>query len=920
MGEKIVVGPINQGLRNNRKPFNIDNDSFPVLINAYQWRGRVKRKRGTSFLCRLQRRLGVTDGSGNFSTTILPVPITTGISSFKIGTDTFTDPGGASPVTLITNGSGAGTLDRTTGALTITGSTQINTAVIFYPTLPVLGLRDLILAVNQYPKTLAFDTRYSYGILSSSPYTAYDVSFYKNPLTASLPGYVQKGTWTPTSWNSQDYQQYWSVNYQGAIWVTNGITQPFVATNIGMQFKTISTVDNITGGPPAIVDITFTSPAGLVVGDFLFINEVVSTTGINWQTGYVIAINVGADPAKVTVEFPNATIATNGTGGIAQYLTNRSDVTKDCLRFYDGDPVDQNGNFLTGHGWVNFSPPLSQGPYTIDDLPAATYYLVGAKMIVPFKDRLLFLGPVVQTSSGTPKYLQDAVIYSSNGTPYYTASYTNTPSATVDTPTSVTNVFNPILVPDNQTAFPPGYFEDQAGFGGFVVQGSDQPINTCETNNDVLIVGFSFGQTKLVYSGNDIVPFSFYLISNELGSGSTFSSINMGDSVLSRGSRGYITTDQSNADRFDLQIPDEAFQIRLADNGAERFTAIRDFLNEWIYFTYPKSNLAYKFPSQTLQFNYRDNSFAQFNESYTAYGLFRKVTGNTWANIGDIFPTWGSWNEPWNAGSSNLLQPQIIAGNQQGFVVVRDDGTNESNSLTIQNIVSSTSTVTSPNHNLETEDYIVISGATGTVAPFVNGKIFSVFIPSNSTDTFTLNPPLPTGLTYLGGGLIKRMYVPFIQTKQFPMGWGMGRKTRIGVQQYLLTATSKAQIQLLIYLSQNADDPYNDGPIVPATNSVNNSLIYSTVLYTCPESCNLGLTPANSSLQMICDIDSTGTNASSPQAEIWHRVNTSLIGDSVQLGFSLSDAQMRDITFTNQFAEIELHGFVIDVTPSSLLS
>src|SRR6266478_5445087 len=33
----------------------IDNDSFPTLINAYQWRGRVKRKRGTSLLGRLKR-------------------------------------------------------------------------------------------------------------------------------------------------------------------------------------------------------------------------------------------------------------------------------------------------------------------------------------------------------------------------------------------------------------------------------------------------------------------------------------------------------------------------------------------------------------------------------------------------------------------------------------------------------------------------------------------------------------------------------------------------------------------------------------------------------------------------------------------------------------------------------------------------
>jgi hypothetical protein len=55
MGEKLVIGPIEKGLRTDRTPFVIDNDNFPSLINAYQWRGRVKRKRGTTLLGRLNR-------------------------------------------------------------------------------------------------------------------------------------------------------------------------------------------------------------------------------------------------------------------------------------------------------------------------------------------------------------------------------------------------------------------------------------------------------------------------------------------------------------------------------------------------------------------------------------------------------------------------------------------------------------------------------------------------------------------------------------------------------------------------------------------------------------------------------------------------------------------------------------------------
>jgi len=113
MGEKLIVGPINKGYRTDREPFVIDNDNFPTLINAYQWRGRLKRKRGTVFLGRLNRFLGTTNGAGNLVVTINPHPIDSGIISVVIGSDLFTDQGGASPVNMITNSSGSAVLNFT---------------------------------------------------------------------------------------------------------------------------------------------------------------------------------------------------------------------------------------------------------------------------------------------------------------------------------------------------------------------------------------------------------------------------------------------------------------------------------------------------------------------------------------------------------------------------------------------------------------------------------------------------------------------------------------------------------------------------------------------------------------------------------------------------------------------------------------
>jgi len=893
MTTKLIVGPIDKGLTTNRLPFNIDNNSFPTLINAYQWRGRIKRKRGTEFLTRLQVFLGVTNGSGDLAVTISTTPILVGISSFVIGTDIFVDPGGASPVNLITNGSGSATLNRATGVLTITGSIAA-TNVNYFPRLPVLGLEDFILNTEEFTQTICFDTKYSYGILPAFPYTSYNVSFYKNPAVdaVTLPGYVPKATWTPLSWNGQDYQQFWTINYEGAFWATNGIEIPFDPTNVGMQYGTVTTVTVVS---PTSATLAIAGHP-LVIGDFIFVNEVLTTTGINFQTGYVTAVVAGV---SVTAIFPNAAIATNGTGGIAQYLTNRSDATKDCIRYYDGDPT--NGSiiapgFLQGKGWVNFMPPLSQSTFTVGDAPPAQYYLVGARIITAYKDRLIFFGPVIQTSAVSSQiYLADTIVYCQNGTPFYAASYTNKPTATIDTPTSASNVFFPFLVPENQTASPPSWFSDQTGFGGYIDSGLDESINTLGSNEDALILGFDTQNVRMVYTGNDIVPFNLFIINSELGSTSTFSSINMDQGVMARGNRGYTITSQTSTQRIDLDNPDKVFEVANVNNGTERFTAQRDFINEWIYFSYcanDEDETQYRFPTETFQLNYRDNSWAVFRECYTTYGQFKKLQGFIWATVGFVYPTWADWNDPWDSGISTQLQPLVIGGNQQGFILIRGIGTGEGNSLIINNIVGSL--VSSPEHCLDNGDYIVITGVLGSIGQYVNGKTFSVVSPTISG--FTLNPAIPTG-TYLGGGLISRRHVPDIKTKQFPLAWEIERKTRIGVQQYLLNKTARGEITLKIYLSTDNTNAYNDGPIVPEIEPENNGLIYSTVLYTCPESTNLGLTPANTNLQQLNLIGTNG-QSSNNQQQLWHRINTSLLGDTVQLGFTLSDAQMRSLLAT----------------------
>ena len=909
MGQKLILGPFDKGLQKNVTAFVIDNNAFPTLLNAYQWRGRVKRKRGTEFLGRGTRFFNSTSTSYNSGLTTFTLngdgvgnilsnaswtletngSIVLGSVTITIGGNTYTDlsmDGTLSP---------SGSINYASGEITLPEAGNAASAVFrYYPNLPSMGFEDLDLRPTVQTGNIAFDTTYAYNVLSSFPYSNYSVSFYKNPPSSGT--YTQKTNSTPVKWNGQNYQQFFTTNYQNAFWATNGLTVPFDISKVSMQFKPIVTVTVLT---PTTATLNIVAH-GLVVGDFVFVNEVLTTTGINFQTGYVTTVT---NANNVIVTFPNANLATNGTGGIAQYLTSSSDSTKDCMRWYDGDPTNGNPTnpILNGTGgWVNFCPPLSFDNYSIADLPQLKYYLVTAKIVFSYRDRLVFLGPVVQSSSGSPIYLRDTAIFSQNGTPYYTCSFDGDP-------TLPTTMFNALLVPTDQTATANAWFEDVLGYGGSRSAGRSEEIRSFEFNEDVPIIGFQTIQTRFIYTSNDLQPFDFYLINTEYGTTSTFSVINTDQGVISRGSRGLVITSQVACQRIDPLIPDQVFEMKLINNGTERMCAQRDFNNEWIYFTYPSNqDKLNNFPTETLFYNYRDQSWAIFREAFTTYGLFRKSTGFTWATVGLIYPTWTSWNDPWNSGTSTLLQPEVVGGNQQGFWIIKAQGTAEAASLYIKNI--SGTIVTSPDHCLNEGDFVLIKNCLGTVGIEVNGNIFSVM---NATkDTFTLNPTI-TGGTYLGNGTITKLFRPYIQTKQFPGFWDRGLKTRLGPQQYLFTKTNTGKIQLLIFLSQNSNDPYNIGAIVPQPGPLNSSLVYSTVLFTCPESINLGLTPANINLQSPAAIQ---------QAQIWHRMNTGLIGDTVQIGFTLSDDQMRDPTLGYQYDEIELHSCILDLNPAGYLA
>lgn len=917
MADQIRIGKEPRGQKTDRTAFNIDNNAFPVLFNAYAWRGRVKRKRGTIFLGQLQRQMqsvanstpptdwqvgqiGILDGSGNISVNLIslfsletsstlafrPTSSSTSPILLSDGINTYTEPS-TPDGTLIGTPSGLGTINYATGQITITGGAPVGILIgtfSYFPGLPVMGLKDFIPSntTAQYPLQLSFDTTYSYQVKqSSSLVNFYTTNFYKNSKN-------------PVFWTGADYQQFWTTNYQGALWATNN--KP------GFHFLKGT---YISGSGTSIIRFQFNDPSGapfqtLVINDVLWFNEWPNTTTINEITGTVTNI-VNATTGTYDVTFTsNQTVS--GIG-IAQMLTN-SLPNKDGIRWYDGDPTGGTGLPTgTGLGWVNFAPPLTEATVSIDNYTAKKYYLVGALIISRFKDRLIFFSPFIQSTDGTdPILLQDTALWSQNGTPYYTVSDSSNTAS---------------LVPINETASPKAFIVDQTGFGGFLPAGISQPIITVSNNEDVLLVGFGGDgrKTRFVYTGNDLQPFLFFSINSELPSSATFSAIALDKGAIDIGQYGIAMTDQQSSQRIDLDIPDSVFQIQALNNGVQRVNAIRDFFREWIYFTYPVNNSPTKFPTQSFLFNYRDNTWAVLYENYTAQGTFRYQNKNTWATIGAKFGSWSNWREPWNSGSTSAQFPSIIGGNPQGYVLIKSEGTGEARSGTILAITNNggfaqinsiNHCVNSNNPNTGTGDYLYIQNCLGT--PAINnlvGQVTKVIDANN----FVTDLPFPSG-AYLGLGTFARLSQPLIQTKQFPFYWDQGRQVRLGVQKYLLDKTAGGQITVNIYLSQDASDIWNNGAIVPEIDVENSSLIYSQTVYTCPESTNLGLTPANINLQMPISTQA--------QQQIWHRMNTSLIGDSIQIGITLDDEQMRNFTFATD--EIVLHEMILFIDKGPQLS
>lgn len=453
--------------------------------------------------------------------------------------------------------------------------------------------------------------------------------------------------------------------------------------------------------------------------------------------------------------------------------------------FSTGDPI----RYTDGATWTNFAPAISS--------TNPTNTLNRCLAILPFRGRLVvfntFEGAV---STQYPQRIRWAAIG------------------------------NPTL--------PEAWYDDIRGKGGFLDIPTSEDIVSVGFVRDNLVIYCERSTWQLRYTGRTIAPFQIEKVNSELGAESTFSAVQFDTSLVGIGDKGVVECDSFKSERIDIKIPDLVFYFNNLNNGTKRVHGIRDFQQRLAYWTYPyaqHNNQSLIFPNRVLCYNYENDSWAIFTNSFTCFGNYQAQSSLRWR---DLHIRWSEAHFPW-VNKPALFQ-SIVAGNQQGFVEIIGSNiepqvTNDV-SLFISNITGNTTTPTvieSPGHNLENGQVILITGiASGDFATSLNDKIFSIVVVNQNNFTLRIYNPisgqfdidqLDPPSTYAGGGQITIRDNFSIKSKKFNF-IDDGQNIQMGFLDILMSATSDGAISLNVFLDYNDTKPINQLPenVNPSTN------------------------------------------------------------------------------------------------------
>jgi hypothetical protein len=507
--------------------------------------------------------------------------------------------------------------------------------------------------------------------------------------------------------------------------------------------------------------------------------------------------------------------------------------------------------------WATFSP-------SITTLPGPTHdKIYQARIIVPFKDRLVLLNVIEQNAAGNAnKWYPSRCRYSHNGSPFDADAF----------------------IQVNNTGFKGG---------GYIDAATEEQIVSAEFIKDRLIVYFERSTWELAYTGNHVLPFVWQKINTELGAESTFSVVPFDKAVLGIGNTGVHACSGANVERIDTKIPNQVFQIANKSEGVKRVIGIRDYYVEMVYWTFPNSeeDAIAKYPNTVLVYNYKTNSWAFNDDCITMFGYYEQQSGVIWASL--TMP-WHNNNSTWSSGVQQAQFRQVIAGNQQGYTFIVDaDISNNAPVMSITDIqvIGTVMQLTIINHTLSVGDWIYINSCQGVTG--INDANYEVSV---VIDPNTVQIPLPPNFAgiYTGGGNITRVSLIDMLTKEFNPYIDKGRnvyvaKIDFGVRNINpgVLPTQRAEITVDYFPSSTDVSMIQNG-------TATNTILGTSVLETSPY-INVPI-EANSE-------------------RLWHPIYFQSEGECIQLRIYLSTAEMRN-TFITQ-SDFWLEGMVLHTMPTA---
>ncbi len=746
------------GLETDKKPYLLIDQAFPKLENAYLYRERIIKREGNQLLGRLRRTFtSLSLGNSvaiNWTFTIYSTvsPAITPQPNAEIESGTVTITVGT---VVFTDFSKSGSITAVTQAepASVTSSTPTLLTTGDIVTINgVVGMTQL--NGNSYPITVTGANTFTLDFVDSTGFTPY----------------ISGGTWSTTTAQGNGFLVSTTPGNSGTINYQTGLvsliqTSGVVASTISFNYFPMLPV------------------MGINLREISGINE---EQTIFYDTTYAYVYN-GTGFQEFIPGF-----TWDGTDHDFFWSVNYRGASADQRLYFTTNFVNDAGSPMrytdqTNATWTTFAPGIGGAtPNSADSI-----FLFQARILIPYYGRLVALN----TWEGT-------------------------------TQLGSVNIFNrcrfsQIGSPIQQTVVGPPFVggawrSDVFGKGGFI----DCPINEAIVSaaffKNTLLVSFERSTWQLRYVGEYGLPFLWERVSSDFGSESTFSNVLFDRGILQVGDKGITSASATNVQRIDEKIPDLVFSFRNDNFGIERIQGIRDFQREIVFWNYVESTedtVSQKYPDRILVYNYRNNTFAIFRDNVTAFGLFQTSNSITWDSE---IVTWDDMDITWDSVYEQTYFPFIVSGNQQGYIHLFGYQTinDPSLSVTAVDMTVSPNVLTIPDHNLDDNEFIYLTGLTFSSTPpaNLNNQIYLVtYIDDNNIGLSTWNfvtqgyevTPIAGSSSYVGNGQVALFPVLNVLTKDFNPYQAQGLQLKLSFIDFLFDATPNAAVSIQYYVNSS---------------------------------------------------------------------------------------------------------------------